>query len=161
MAGALALRAARPAEPNASSVRKSCLYVVPRGLPVAQGVPVAQGFPPSPGLRRVSPKLARFTRAAADSPVLPAQEHCLTSDVTRARATGATLLTADRILADRAEGRLLVCAQDEGGWFAVSKVPLTLHASQGKDALLIDLPPGVIDLLRVVCPELLVILRDE
>jgi len=93
--------------------------------------------------------------------IVSAQEHCLSSDVARARMTGATALTADRISADRAEGRLLACAQAEGAWFGVSKVPLTLCASQGKDALLMDLPAGVIDLLRVVCPEFLVILPNE
>src|SRR6185436_4706737 len=100
--------------------------VLPAGFPVAPGFrPVAQGFPPSPRLRRVSPKLARFTRAAADSPVpvASAQEHCLTSDVARARSTGATALSADRLSADRAEGRLLACAQADGVWFGVSKVP--------------------------------------
>ncbi len=45
----------------------------------------------------------------------------------------------------------------DGAWFGVSKVPLTLCTSQGKDALMTDVPSGVIDVLRVVCPELLVV----
>ena len=141
LAGTLEARAAHPAEPNASQFPTARLYVVPRGVAVdaPRGFPVAQGF----------------------SPVVSAQEHCLTSDVARARMTGATALTADRISADRADGRLLACAQADGAWFGVSKVPLTLCASQGKDALLMDLPAGVIDLLRVVCPEILVILPNE
>ena len=138
LAQALEARAAHPFEPNASSVRKSCLYVVPRGVDVdsLSGVPVAQGF----------------------SPVVSAQEHCLTSDVTRARQNGATPLTADRLSADRAEGRLLACVHSEGAWFGVSKVPLSVCTSQGKDALVTDVPSEVIDVLRLVCPELLVVI---
>ena len=82
MAGALEARAARPAEPNASMLRKACLYVVPRGVAVDS---LSDGVLPAG--------------------IVSAQEHCLTSDVTRARLTGATSLPADRLVADRAEGR--------------------------------------------------------
>jgi hypothetical protein len=87
-----------------------------------------------------------------------AQEHCLTSDVTRARMSGATVLSADRLAGDRAEGRLLAGVHSDGAWFGVSKVPLTVCLSQGKDALVADVPPAVIDELRMVCPELLVVI---
>ena len=89
--------------------------------------------------------------------IVSAQEHCLTSDVARARETGATALSRSRLTADRAEGRFLASAQSEGVWFGVSKVPLTINASQGKDALLTDVPPAVIEVLRLVCQELLVV----
>lgn len=135
LAAALDARAARPVEPNASRFRKSCLYVVPRGI--------AAG-PRSDG--------------GAPAGIVSAQEHCLTSDVTRARISGATLLPADRLIADRAEGRLLACVHSDGAWFGVSKVPLTLFTSQGKDALITDVPPSVIDVMRQACPELLVVI---
>jgi hypothetical protein len=93
--------------------------------------------------------------------IVSAQEHCLTSDATRARSTGATTLPAERLVADRAEGRLLACVQSDSVWFGVSKVPLTLCTSQGKDALITDVPSAVVDLLRQVCPELLVVIRDR
>jgi len=134
LAAALEARAARPAEPNASRFRTSCLYVVPRGVPIDSVSGVLQAG------------------------IVSAQEHCLTSDVTRARATGATALPADRLAADRAEGRLLACARSEGAWFGVSKVPLTVCLSQGNDALITDVPTAVIDVLRTVCPELLVVI---
>jgi hypothetical protein len=137
MAPALEARAAHPAEPNASRFRKSCLYVVAGGVAFES---LSDGVLPA-GL-------------------VPAQEHCLTSDVTRARLTGATVLPADRLLADRAEGRLLACVNSDGAWFGVSKVPLTLFSSQGKDALITDVPPEVIDVLRRVCPDLLVVIHD-
>lgn len=138
LAGAIEARTIRPAEPNASRVRKSCLYVAPRGMPIDS---LSDGLLPAA--------------------IVSAQEHCLTSDVARARISAATALPADRLVADRAEGRLLACVHAEGAWFGVSKVPLTLFMSQGKDALITDVPPGVIDLLRRVCPELLVVVSSR
>jgi hypothetical protein len=135
MSAALDARAARPAEPNASQFGKSQLYVVPRGVDVDS---IADGLMP-PG-------------------IVSAQEHCLTSDIARARATGATALPAGKIAADRAEGRFLASLLSEGEWFGVSKVPLTLFMSQGKDALLADVPSAVIDVLRMTCPELVVVI---
>ena len=135
LSGALEARAARPAEPNASGFRKSCLYVVPRGVAVDS---LPDGVLPAG--------------------IVSAQEHCLTSDVTRARISGATALPADRLIADRAEGRFLACAHSEGAWFGVSKVPVTLCPSQGKDVLITDVPPAVIDIYARVCPELLVVI---
>ena len=137
LSAGLEARAARHTEPNASGVRKSSFYVVPRGV----------------------------TLDSAPGGVLPAgivlaQEHCLTSDVTRARLTGATSLPADRLSADHAEGRLLACTLSEGAWFGISKVPLTLCTSQGKDALMTDVPSAVIDVLHLMCPELLVVIRN-
>lgn len=138
LVGALEARAARPAEPNASRSGKSCLYVVRRGVAIDS---------PSDGVLPAG--------------IVSAQEHCLTSDVTRAPLTGATSLPADRLLAERAEGRLLACVHSEGAWFGISKVPLTLCTSQGIDALMTDVPPGVIDVLRRVCPDLLVVVRED
>ena len=89
--------------------------------------------------------------------IVSAQEHCLTSDVARARLTGATSVPADRLLADRAEGRFLGCAECDGSWFGVSKGILTIYTSQGEDALITDVPGPVINVLRTVCPEILVV----
>ena len=62
-----------------------------------------------------------------------------------------------RLSADSAEGRFLASVESDGAWFGVSKVPLTLCTSQGKDALITDVPSGVIDVLRLTCSELLVL----
>ena len=130
----------RPVPPNRTprSSANLRLYVVPRGVAVDS---LPDGVLPAG--------------------IVSAQEHCLTSDVTRARVTGATALPADRLAADRAEGRLLACVHSEGAWFGISKVPLTLCTSQGKDALMTDVPSGVIDVLRLVCPELLVVIHEN
>jgi hypothetical protein len=138
LAVALETRAECPAEPNASNFRKPCLYAVPRGVAVDS---LSDGDLPTG--------------------IVAAQQHCLTSDVTRARSSGATAMPADRMAADRAEGRLLACAHADGAWFGVSKVPLTLFASQGKDALITDVPAGVIEVLRLVCPDFVVVVRED
>ena len=62
-----------------------------------------------------------------------------------------------QLATDRAEGRFLASADSEGAWFGVSRVPLTMCMSQGTDALITDVPSAVIDVLRLVCPEHLVV----
>ena len=109
LAAGLEARASSPTEPNASGVRRFFFDVVPRSVApdsIADGA-----FPAS---------------------IVLAQEHCLTSDVTRARVTGATALPANRLSADRAEGRLLACTLSEGAWFGISKVPLRYAQVRGK-----------------------------
>jgi hypothetical protein len=132
---ALEARVARPAEPNASRDRKSSLYVVPRGVAIES-----------------------LSAGVLPAGIVSAQEHCLTSDVTRARATGATTVPADRLIGDRAEGRFLACAECDGHWFGVSKAILTICTSHGEDALITDVPRVVIDVLRMACAEILVVL---
>ena len=132
---ALEARAARPTEPNASSEPTARLFVVPRGAAID---PRRDG--------------------ALPAGIVAAQEHCLTSDTTRARDTGATALPRSRMAGDRAEGRFLASAEVDGAWFGVSKALLSICTVQGKDALITDVPPAVIETLRLVCPELLVVL---
>jgi hypothetical protein len=131
---ALDLRAARPAEANASNFPPASLYVVPRGVAIDS---LPSGILPAV--------------------IVAAQEHCLTSDFTRARTTGATAFSRARLATDRAEGRFLASADFEGAWFGISKVTLRVCTGQGKAALLTDVPPPVIDVLRLVCPDLVVV----
>jgi hypothetical protein len=135
MAAALDARRASGNKLNASEFATSCLRVVPRGVDVdaLSGNVVPAG-------------------------VVSAQKHCLTTDVARASATGATAFPKSRLLADRAEGRFLASAMSEGEWFAVSKAALTMCAREGRDALITDVPSGVIDVLRLTCPEHLVVI---
>ncbi|MEP6916556.1 MAG: hypothetical protein ABJC89_12960 [Acidobacteriota bacterium] len=86
--------------------------------------------------------------------ILPANEHCLTSDLQRALETGATAFPRGQIASDRNEGRFLASAESGGKWFGISKVVLTLCTSQGKDALLTGVPPPVVDALHLICPGL-------
>ena len=128
MVSGLDARAARPTEPNASAFPASRLYVVPRGATIDS-----------------------WPEGQLPAGIVSAQEHCLTSDVTRARDTAATALSRSRLSTDRAEGRFLASVEADGEWFAVSKALLTICTSQGKDALICDVPPGVIDMLRLTC----------
>ena len=127
-------RAARPAEPNASEFRATRLYVVPRGANAGE-----------------------WPVGTLPAETVSAQEHCLTSDAARARETGATALTRSRMSSDRAEGRFLASVEADGVWFAVSKALLTVCTSQGKDALIRDVPPPIIDTLRLTCADFLVV----
>ena len=135
MLKALDARAARGTTLNASSTPDARLYVVPRGV-----------------------ALESLGDGALPAGIVSAQEHCLTSDPTLGRKTGATVLSRTRLAADRAEGRFLASAIVDGEWFGVSKAALTICTSRGRDALIRDVPAGLIEVLRFVCPELVVCL---
>jgi hypothetical protein len=87
-----------------------------------------------------------------------AREHCVTSDLQRALATGATAFPKSQILADRREARFPASAESGGTWFGVSKTILTVLANQEQDVCITDVPRAVADTLRVTCPELVVTL---
>ena len=86
------------------------------------------------------------------------QEHCVTSDLQRALATGATAFPKAQILLDRREARFLAIAEPGGTWFGVSKTVLTALASRERHVCIRDVPRVVADVLRVTCPEVVVIL---
>ena len=87
-----------------------------------------------------------------------AQEHCVTSDLQRALATGATAFPKSQLLLDRREARFLASAECGGTWFGISKTVLTAYASQGKNAYIKDVPPAVVDTLRATCSGLVEVL---
>ena len=131
---ALDARAHHTTRPNASGVADTGLYVVPQGRALDT---LPDGFLPAA--------------------VVTAQEHCVTSDLPRALATGATAFPKSHIVTDRSEGRFLASAETGGKWFAVSKVVLTMCTAEGKDALIVDVPPAVIGVLRLTCPDMIVL----
>jgi hypothetical protein len=133
---ALELRAESTA-PNASKLGAARLFVVPRGQKVGASV--------------------------YDLPdgIVSAQEHCLTSDVNRALSNGTTAFPKSQILTDRNEGRFLASGEVDGKWFGVSKTILTQVIGRGFDALIIDVPAPVIEVLKVTCPGLVVIVADS
>jgi len=134
LVAALESRGACPTEPNASRKPKASLYVVPRGV-----------------------ALESLPDGVLPAGIVSVQEHCLTSKSTRASANGETVLPASRLVADRAEGRFLASTESSSNFFGISKVVLTVCSSQGKDALATNVPTDVIDVLRAVCPDLLVV----
>ncbi len=129
--GALEARIARPHARNASAQPNGTLYVVPE----------ADSVEPAP-------------EALLPGGAASAQEHCLTSDVSRALASGATARPRNEMMADRTEARFLASAEIDGHWFGVSKVILTLLTSHGQDAVVTGVPTSVLAILRVTCPEL-------
>jgi len=126
---ALDARAAHPTERNASNLASARIFVVPRGR--------IEGPPPDG--------------------VVPAQEHCVTSDVNRAMVTGTTAFPKSQILSDRNEGRFLASAEIDGKWFGVSKTILTEVIGQGRDALITDVPEQVLEVLRLMCAGLVAV----
>ena len=129
---ALAARARHRDRSNASSIPDARVLVVPRDRSLESLPP---GF--------VSDEVVR------------AQEHCVTSDVQRAFANGATAFPKGQILTDRNEGRLLASAEIDGKWFGVSKTVLTACTSRGHDALLTDVPVAALEVLRLTCGRLI------
>ena len=121
----------RSADANASARASARLFIAPASLTTAS---------PPEGVAPVS-----------------AQEHFVTSDINLALPTGATAFPRSQIVSDRREGRFLASAEINGTWFAVAKVVLTTCTSQGKDAMITGVPDAVIDVLRLTCPELLVL----
>jgi hypothetical protein len=131
--GGLAAREARPSVANASTFPDTQLIVFPEN-----SSPKSSATDPSPDNAR-------------------AQEHCVTSDLKLALASGATAFPKSQILSDRKEGRYLASAESNGHWFAVSKVLLTMCLCQGKDASITDVPVAVLDILRLTCRDVLVV----
>ena len=131
---ALELRAQSTA-PNASKFPAARMFVVPRDQKVGASV---YDLPDN---------------------LVSAQEHCLTSDVNRALSNGTTAFPKSQFLTDRNEGRFLASAEIDGKWFGVSKTILTQVISRGFDALIVDVPEPVIEVLRGTCPGLIVEIR--
>jgi hypothetical protein len=122
------------AEPHASNLLTGRLFVVPQPFSL-ESLPA--GFLPAGVVR--------------------AEEHSVTSDLTRAFSSGATAFPRSQVLTDRNEGRFLASAESDGKWFGVSKVVLTVCTSQGKDALITGVPPAVVEILRLTCPGLVTV----
>ena len=83
MVSGLEARAARPTEPNASAFPASRLYVVPRGATIDS-----------------------WPEGVLPAGIVSAQEHCLTSDVTRARDTAAHRAVEESIVHRQGRGTI-------------------------------------------------------
>lgn len=68
--------------------------------------------------------------------------------------------TADALPSDRREGRCVLSYQMPGGWVAISKDILTEVLGAGRDAK-ITLPPAAAGVLRLTCPNLVVLPEDR
>jgi hypothetical protein len=131
---ALEARRLHKRRPDASKLPAGRLFVIRRGP--------ASESPPERVLREG---------------LVSAQDYCLTSDLQRALSTGATAFPKSQILNDRKEGRFLASAETDGKWFGVSKVILTRCVREGRQAFIADVPPEVVDVLRLTCPLLITV----
>ena len=131
---ALKARARRPATPNASELPNGRIFVVPESHPAES---LSDGFP------------------AVDA--VSAQEHCVSSDVTRAVEGVATPRSRQQMTTDWKEARFLASAERDGHRFGVSKVILTLITSRGQDAVIGGVPHTVVDVLHLTCPEIMAV----
>ena len=136
LVAALDARALRPSDPNLSPHRDARIYVSAESEPAARP---AEGLPPE---------------------IASANEYCFTSNPdpapSDASSIARTALPLQQILTDRNEGRYLASAERAGEWFAVSKFILTMFLSQGTDGMLTGVPPSVIEILLITCPDLIV-----
>ena len=90
-----------------------------------------------------------------------ADEYCFTTDAARAVSTGATAWPKAQVVQDRREGRYLASVESDGTWVAISKVILTLITSQGRHAVITDVPRSIIEILHLTCPGLVAPLPNE
>jgi hypothetical protein len=65
-----------------------------------------------------------------------------------------------QILTDRNEGHYLVRTEADGTWIGTSKVVPAAFTSQGRNALLTDVPGAAIDVLRLTCPGLVTVVSN-
>jgi len=62
-----------------------------------------------------------------------------------------------QLLSDRREGRCLVSYKASGKWVAISKAILTDDLGAGRDAKIVGLTPAAAGVLKLMCPDLVVL----
>jgi hypothetical protein len=61
-----------------------------------------------------------------------------------------------QLLSDRREGRCIFSYKTSGGWVAVTKAILTEVLGAGRDVKIVGLPPAAVEVLTLMCPNLVV-----
>jgi hypothetical protein len=86
------------------------------------------------------------------------QQFLLTSDAARAAATGATEHDRAQLVKERNEGGYLATAEVAGQWWAITKTVLTFATLQPQAVVLTDVPPVLLEPLRLACPGMIDVL---
>jgi len=92
-------------------------------------------------------------------PDLPIR-HIRSSDRQIVAAHNADAYDERHLLSDRREGKYLLSYKTPGGWVAITKTVLTEVLGAGRDVKIVGLPPVAVDVLQLMCPNLVVLPRD-
>jgi hypothetical protein len=79
------------------------------------------------------------------------------SDMQMVAAHQAGYCDEANLLSDRREGKCLLSYKTPGGWVAVTKAVLTEVIGAGRDARIVGLPPAAVAVLKLMCPDLVVV----
>jgi hypothetical protein len=79
------------------------------------------------------------------------------SDVQMVAAHKADYHDEPNLLSDRREGKCLLSYQTTGGWVAITKAILTEVFAAGRDVKIVGLPPVAVGVLKLMCPDLVVL----
>jgi len=89
-------------------------------------------------------------------PELPVQ-YIQSSDMNIVTAHKADLYEQSKLLRDRQEGEFVLSYQTSGGWVAITKDILTEVLGAGRDVKIVGLPHVAVGLLRLMCPNLVIL----
>ena len=78
------------------------------------------------------------------------------SDMQIVAAQKADAYDEPHLLSDRREGKCVLSYQTPGGWVAISKTILTEVLGAGSDVKIVGLPPVAVEVLTLMCPNLVV-----
>jgi hypothetical protein len=79
------------------------------------------------------------------------------SDIQIVAAHKADYRDEPNLLSDRREGKCLLSYRTPGGWVAITKAILTEVIGAGRDAKIAGLPPVAVAVLKLMCPDLVVL----
>jgi hypothetical protein len=79
------------------------------------------------------------------------------SDMQLVAAHKANYHDEPHLLSDRREGKCVLSYKTPGGWVAITKVILTEVFGAGRDAKIVGLPPVAVGVLKLMCPNLVIL----
>ena len=89
-------------------------------------------------------------------PDLPIR-YIASSDMQIVAAHQAVFCDEPRLSSDRREGKCVVSYKTPGGWVAITKTILTEVLGAGRDVKIVGLPTVAIDVLKLMCPDLVIL----
>jgi hypothetical protein len=95
-------------------------------------------------------------RGAASIPELPGR-YVRSSDPQFVSARKAESQDESRLLSDRREGKYVLSYKTPGGWVAITKSILTEVLGAGRDAKIVELPESATGVLKLMCPNLVML----